>query len=45
MWTPAREMRVFSFEESIPSQDFQDHLSVSEDGTQDGAEPEPDEVV
>ena len=35
---------------SIPSLDFQDHRSVSEDGSQDGAstadaQPEPDEVV
>ena len=53
-----RDQRVFSIAssgedadtESIPSQDFQDHRSVSEDGSQDGAsiadaEPEPDEVV
>ena len=53
-----RDERVFSIgssgedadTESIPSQDFQDHLSVSEDGSQDGvsiadAEPEPDEFV
>ena len=37
-------------DENIPSQDFQDHRSVSEDGSQDGAsiadaEREPDEVV
>ena len=34
--------------ESIASQDFQDHLSVSEGGSQDGvadAKPEPDEFV
>ena len=53
-----RDQRVFSIAssgedadtESIPSQDFQDHRSVSEDGSQDGAsiadaDPEPDEVV
>ena len=53
-----RDERVFSIAssgenadtESIPSQDFQDHRSVSEDGSQDGAsiadaQPEPDEVV
>ena len=53
-----RDQRVFSIAssgedadtESIPSQDFQDHRLVSEDGSQDGAsiadaEPEPDEVV
>ena len=40
-----RDQRVFSIAssgedadtESIPSQDFQDHRSVSEDGSQDGA--------
>ena len=53
-----RDQRVFNIvsssadadTESIPSQDFSDLHSVSEDGSQDGAsiadaDPEPDEVV
>ena len=53
-----RDERVFNIAssgenadtESIPNQDFQDHLSVSKDGSQDGvsiadAQPQPDEFV